>query len=348
MTQTTRSVGPGVPERLRVMETVRELRPTTNPYIVQLVEALRDDPEVDLQLFSFSRAIFGKYDALHVHWPEALLGASSVLKRWRRRILVFAMLLRLRFSRTALVRTWHNLERPTGLARVDSLLLDLADRVTTLRIALNPTSTFPDAKPHVVIPHGHYRDWYTHPREQAVPGQVAYVGLIRRYKGVENLVTAFTQLPGPHLSLRVSGKPSTDELRTELTSLANDDPRISFDFRFLDDAEFVAAMTAGSLVVLPYHHMHNSGVALAALSLDRPVLVPDNEVNRMLADEVGPGWIHFFSGSLEVADLAKAVDAVQDAPPVAPPDLAARTWDLAGQQHKAAFRQAVGLEKERH
>lgn len=345
MTHPTPTAGP---ERLRVMESVRILRPTTNPYIVQLVEALRDHPEVDLQLFSFSRAVFGKYDVLHVHWPEALLGASSALKRWRRRALVLAMLLRLRFTQTALVRTWHNLDRPTGLGRVDSLLLDLADRVTTLRIALNPTSTFPDSKPHVVIPHGHYRDWYTHPRQPATPGQVAYVGLVRRYKGVENLVSAFTQLPSPELSLRVSGKPSTEELRAELADLAGADPRIGFDFRFLDDAEFVAAITAGSLVVLPYHHMHNSGVALAALSLNRPVLVPDNEVNRMLAEEVGPGWIHFFSGPLEVSALENAVRGISDEPPVGAPNLDARTWELAGQQHTAAFRQAVELERVGH
>ena len=41
-------------------------------------------------------------------------------------------------------------------------------------------------------------------------------------------------------------------------------------------------------MVLPYRQMHNSGAVLAALSLDRPVLVPATD-QRGLGAEVGPG-----------------------------------------------------------
>ena len=53
--------------------------------------------------------------------------------------------------------------------------------------------------------------------------------------------------------------------------------------------------------MLPYRHMHNSGAALTALSLDRPVLVPETDVNRDLARETGPGWVVTFAGELRPA-----------------------------------------------
>lgn len=332
------------PRRLVVMESIRMIRPTTNPYLAQLIDALRSRPGLDVRLFSFTHAILGRYDVFHIHWPETLLTAPSALKRWRRRVLTLALLIRLKLTATPLVRTWHNLERPQGLGRFDRFLLDLADRLTTLRIALNPVSTFPDDKPHVVIPHGHYRDWYGRYRAEPVtPERIVYVGLIRRYKGVENLITAFHELPAPQLRLHVAGQPSTEELARTLTELAGGDPRISFDFRFLEDADFVRELTKGRLVVLPYHHMHNSGVALAALSLDRPVLVPDTEFNRLLAEEVGPGWLHFFSGELTTAALASALAAIESAPPAGRPNLDRRDWAESGTEHEAVFRRAVEL-----
>jgi glycosyltransferase involved in cell wall biosynthesis len=330
--------------QLIVVESAPAIRPTTNPYIVQLFESLRSRPGLDVRLFSFRRAILGRYDVFHVHWPEAMLTANTAPKRWRRRILVGLFLARIRLTRTAVVRTWHNLDRPDGLGRVDTALLDLVDRVTTLRIALNPLTTFADDKPAMVIPHGHYRDWYLpSPGSAAIPGRVSYVGLIRRYKGVENLVRSFRKLERQEATLHVSGRPSTPELQDGLTELAAGDERITFDFRFLSDPDFARAITEAELVVLPYRHMHNSGVALAVLSLDRPALVPDNEMNRLLADEVGTGWLHFFEGELDTPALARALDDLASAPPEGRPNLERRAWAAAGEAHEKAFRRAVAL-----
>lgn len=334
------------PQPLVILESPQAIRPTTNPYIVQLIEALRANSDVEVELFSFRRAIFGSYDVFHVHWPETLFTANSALKRWRRRILVLIFVCRLLLAHKPVVRTWHNLERPSELGRFDTLLLDLMDRATTIRIALNPLSTFPDDKPAVVIPHGHYRDWYRTGVSSAVPGRVGYVGLIRRYKGVETLVSAFTSLDSA-ATLHIAGNPSSPELSEHLRSLAGDDARISFDFRFLDDVDFTTAITASSLIVLPYHHMHNSGTALAALSLARPVLVPDNPTNRLLADEVGAGWMHFFTGKLTSAALERAIHAVTTEPPQQDPDLSQREWSSAGTSHLEVFREAILLTRQR-
>src|SRR3712207_2143920 len=128
-------------------------------------------------------------------------------------------------------------------------------------------------------------------------------------------------------------------LGAELAAAAAADPRVSVSLGFLADDDLVAEVTAAELVVLPYREMHNSGGTLAALSLDRPVLVPDNPVNEQLAAEVGPGWVHRYAGELTAGHLVDAVTALRAAPPAAPPDLSGRDWDRVGEAHAAAYRQ---------
>ncbi|MFS2242885.1 glycosyltransferase family 4 protein [Microbacterium sp. OR16] len=339
------AVGPAT--ELAVMESLSRPRPTTNPYLIQLCQSLQRTPGIELSYFSWRRALFGEVDVFHVHWPELLMGGHRRSGRVARRLLTTAFLLRILITRVAVVRTLHNLERPSGLGRIDRLLLTCIDRLTTSTVTLNETTPVSSGQAHHTVLHGHYRDWFAHhPRHDARTGRVAYLGLIRRYKGVEQLIRAFLDWDSPDATLAVAGRPSTDELRHELQSLAGDDERISLAFRFLDDAELVARISESQLVVLPYRHMHNSGTVLAALSLDRPVLIPDNAVNRALADEVGDQWVHLFEGDLQANDLRLAMEATR-APRTSVPDLTRREWTAVGAQHAVAFRHAAALRRGR-
>lgn len=332
---------------LVVMESLTRLRPTTNPYLVQLCESLDATPGVKLSFFSWKRALLGRLDVFHVHWPELLVGGHRLSGRIARRLLTAAFLVRIRLTRVAVVRTMHNLERPSDMARIDLLLLARLDRLTTLTITLNDDTPLPAGHARRTILHGHYRDWFaTHPAPAAVEGRVGYVGLIRRYKGVEQLIEAFRALDAEGSTLSVAGRPSNDELKSELTALADDDERIEFHFRFLDDAELVRRIAEAEFIVLPYRHMHNSGTALAALSLARPILVPDNEVNRALAIEVGERWVHLFDGELTDADLARVRTAVSARVDGAP-DLSQREWSTVGAAHAEAFRAAAARRRVR-
>lgn len=327
---------------LCVLESFRGIRPTTNPYIVQLWEALRAEPGVRVSSLDWRTALFGRYDVFHVHWPETLMQANSWQGRVVRRLLTTLFCLRLFIRRIPVVRTWHNLERPSGLGWYDRRLLDAFDRLTRVRIRLNPLSPVPPDAPAVTILHGDYRDWFDAGLvREPVPGRIGYVGLIRRYKGVEELLEAFAETSDPALSLHVAGSPSSEELIRAVRDAEERDPRITSRLEFLDDPAFVEAVTSSELVVLPYRHMHNSGTALAALSLGRPVLVPDNEVNRLLADEVGAAWVQLFTAPLGADDLSAAHRAVAGRPASSPPDLSRRTWTRAGADHAEAFRLAL-------
>ena len=327
-------------QRMRVLESFRRPKKTTNPYITQLFEALRDDAEVIP--YRPSAALFGRYDVVHLHWPELLVGGHNWRGRTARRAVTSALLLRWRLTRVPIVRTVHNLERPTNINAFDNRVLDRIDRLTTLDIRLNDQTPPRQGIPGVTIEHGHYRDWFApFAGGSPVAGRVGYVGLIRRYKGVEDLVGAFIRLDDPTLSLHIAGKPSSTDLVDTLHDAAGGDTRVTIDPRFLDDEELVHAISDAELIVLPYRHMHNSGTALAALSVDRPVLVPHNEVNQALAAEVGPGWVLLFEGALTPEALRSAREATAGRTPR--PDLSAREWSVSRDKHLAAFRRAIAL-----
>lgn len=327
---------------IRVLVSLRQIRPTTNPYIAQLIAGLEQSPDMEVVYFSFRRAILGRYDVFHVHWPEVLFTSGRPVGRLARLVLTSLLVLRFRLLRTAVVRTWHNTERPDGIGGWGHCLLDQIDNSTRAVVSLNPLTDVPLLVPIVVVPHGHYRDWFeTFDRHESVPGLIGYVGLVRRYKGVETLVQTFREIADPGLGLAISGKPSNPEIAQKIRQMAGDDPRVTLRFDYLDDAEFVAEVTRAQLVVLPYRHMHNSGTVLAALSLDRPVLVPDNATNKALSEEVGRGWIHFFDGELTQASISAALTATAGPDRGSRPNLDAREWKNAAEGHLQAYRAAL-------
>ena len=332
------------PRPVRVMQSFRTPRPTTNPYIVMLDQALAAEPGIEHSRFTWRRALLGRLDVMHFHWPEVLLEGDRAWKRWGKRQLFRLMLLRASLTRTVLVRTVHNLELPSGLDAPTARLLLALERRTRMRILLNERTRPAWESATVVIPHGHYVDWFAAtPRVPASPHTLGFAGLVRAYKGVESLVAAFerTAPDRPGLRLRISGRPTSSALRTELESLAASDDRITLDLRFLDEDAFATAIMGAGGIVLPYRHMHNSGAALAALSLSRPVLVPRNEVNTDLAAEVGDGWVYQYDDDLDADDLRRFDDALA-ASRAPSPDLGARDWGTVGEQHARAYRDALG------
>ena len=327
-----------------VQQSFPDPRPTTNPYIVMLKDALDATDGVELRTFSWRRALLGKYDVFHSHWPEILVGGATPLKQLVRQGLFVLLLLRFRLQRIAVVRTQHNLELPQGITRRERILLGWFDRATTLRIALNEHTPIPAGQPYHVIVHGHYRDWFAkYGRATPRPGRIGYFGKIRRYKNVGALVRAFVALEGPY-ELMVAGDPSSEALVAELRALAAGDDRVTLRFDFLTDGDLVQVATSSELVVLPYSHMHNSGGVLAGLSLAVPVLVPATEVNAALADEVGPGWVYQYDGQLDVAVLAAAIRSVRSQARTQP-DLSRREWIATGELHLQAYRDAVALRR---
>lgn len=311
----------------------------TNPYLVQLVDSL--PPSVVVQHFTWRQAILGSYDVFHLHWPEVRLRGTTPLRSLGRGVLFLLLLLRIRAQGLAVVRTLHNVAPHEPPTVPQALLLGLCDRWTTLTIRLSDHVTAPIGLRSVRIPHGHYRDWFrSFDVPEPVPGRLLHFGLVRRYKGVESLLAAFTGLADPSWSLRVVGKQIDPAVGDAIARAVGPDPRVSAADGYVDDAQLAAEIGESELVVLPAAGTGNSGSLLLALSLGRPVLVPRTPSTEALGAEVGDGWVRTYDGTLTAPVLAAALAQLRSAPPTGSPDLDAREWSSIGVEHALAYRDA--------
>lgn len=328
---------------IRVMQSFGAPRVTTNPYITMLDEALTATPGIEHLRFSWREALLGRYDVFHWHWPEVKLHGGSAVSSVGKYVLTALLSLRHSLSRRiAVVRTVHNLELPDdNAARL--WLLRRIDRQADHRIVLNETTPLPAGTAQSLILHGHYRDWYRpQPRAERIRGRLGTFGGVRRYKGVSGFVDAYAAAVAvdPEMSVIIGGKASSADLADDLRERVADLPQVTLRLEFLSDAELVELVTGSELVVLAYRFMHNSGSVLAALSLDRPVLVPRNAPNEALAAEVGPEWVQMYDGELDGERLRAALAAVRQIT-TERPDLSRREWDDAGAAHAHAYRSAL-------
>lgn len=137
-----------------------------------------------------------------------------------------------------------------------------------------------------VIPHGNYIGYYPNrisksdARKQLdVPeGSFVYLflGLIRPYKGLEELFSAFKKLDGPNARLLVAGRVfGVDGYEIRLKEIIRNDSRIKLIPEFVPDEALQTYFNACDVFVLPYRHITTSGAAALALSFGRPIIAPD-------------------------------------------------------------------------
>ncbi|MBD8467493.1 hypothetical protein IFU30_14590 [Plantibacter sp. CFBP 8798] len=326
---------------IRVLLSVRESATKINPFVTLLVDALRQDGRVEVEFFSWPAAFSGRYDVFHIHWPEAITRGPSRFQRAASLVLSSLLLLRLRLTRTGIVRTAHNLNPHESGWPGERQILHAYDRATAEWITMNRHTPVPAHGRRSVIPHGHYRDRY-HVSSPASGSSrtLLYFGLVRSYKGVDTLATAFSDAVDlDEYRLRILGKPDPSGISPELRRLIEDDPRIEPDFRYIPDDILATAIVDSRLVVLPYRAMHNSGAVLLALSLHTPVLVPDNPITRDLREEFGSEVVKLFPDELTSDSLSSAVAELAEAG-FAPINMDSRDWNTIADSHVDVYRRA--------
>jgi glycosyltransferase involved in cell wall biosynthesis len=201
-----------------------------------------------------------------------------------------------------------------------------------------------------VIPHGAFDYLTALPEERPLPAElegaegpvVLCFGLLRPYKGLENLLEAFGEVEGAELWIVGNPRMPVEPLH-ELAALTG--ARVRFVTRFVEDAEIPAIFRRADLVVLPYRDAEHSGVAYTALAFGKPLvlsavggfpelaatgaarLVPPQDpatlaatLNELVADEAAR------------ADLAAAATRVAAGP---------YSWDEAAAQTLVLYRELL-------
>lgn len=308
--------------------------------------------------FTLSRALRGRYDVLHVHFPDKAVYFRSLRKTLPRLMAIRSIIALMKRRGTRLVWTVHNLRsHERAHPRLEAWYNRFFTRAVDHYICLSESTRAPllDEYPALagtagsVVPHPHHRGSYpnTVGRAEAraaigLAGDdrvVLFIGQVRAYKNVPHLVRAFRELPDPALRLVVAGQPNDDGLRAEIEALAAGDPRIRLHLGFVPDDRMQHFLNAADLVALPYRDILNSGAAILALSFGRPVLVPRRGAMGDLASLVGGDWVRLFDGELDAGDLAAAIDWATATAPTArdPEGLRALDPEAVARQHEEIY-----------
>ena len=163
-----------------------------------------------------------------------------------------------------------------------------------------------------VIPHPLYTHFGTaQPREEALrklgldPKRktLLFFGLIRRYKGLDILLEAFSKLDDSY-QLIIAGEPygSFDEYGRQIQAIPSAPERIVSHLAYIKDSEVADFFSGADLCVLPYRSATQSGVSAIAFHFEVPMLVTDTGGLKESIADTGTGLLAEQCTAQAVAD----------------------------------------------
>lgn len=338
---------------MRVLFSPTESGSGGNPYVEHLCAGLTRSG-IDVVGYR-RRSILSRPDAVHINWPAFIVRWDRPIRAVSEAARTVAFLAVARARGARIVWTAHDLgahDRPRP--RLQRLYERAFAWVVTDVISLSAAGIplvvehFPEAA-HArfhVIPHGHYRDDYprvTSDRREArrrlglpeVGPLVLQFGMLRRYKAVEDMIASFGRFASVRDGdaqpprLLVVGEARDPAYAREVQAAADATPGVELRAERVDEETAALLMTAADVVYAAYPPgtSLNSGVAVLALSFDRPVVVRDTPVMRELAASVGPGWVHPAGPGHDDQALASALSAGERLEGSGGADLSALDWD---------------------
>jgi beta-1,4-mannosyltransferase len=317
--------------RLRILARPARSSWKNNPYTSLLYDEVQ---KAGLSVTEYRpyRVPFGRWDVLHVHWPESVFDHTLAEALPTTESLLFAAR-RARARGTKLLWTIHNLRTHEHLhSRFEErfwgrFVHELDGVVALTKAGLEAArDRFPGlaSTPAWIVPHPHYRGQYPDEIDRreararlglAVDSRVMLVfGRMYEYKNVPALLRAVRAAPDENWTVVVAGEPRNRQVASALSEEAGGDRRIQLHLDFIDAPRAQEYFRAADLVVQPYREILNSGTALLALSFDRPVLLPRHGAGLDLEADFGAPWVQTYEGELGPDALRRALAMSSELP----------------------------------
>ncbi|MFV2064954.1 MAG: glycosyltransferase [Chloroflexota bacterium] len=287
-----------------------------NAYQRELARGLRElgvrvsaDPTRARRILPVSEAMrrHGRPDIIHVHWTEPYIAGGDGVSRIKAQRTLFELRLAQRAG-IGIVWTAHDLFRHDRAAdaveqdfmrsffgTADPVIVHCESAADGLAEALDIAASS-RAKIRIV-PHGHYAGAYPDTLTRAaargrldVPDDarlVAFVGWVRPYKGVTELLEAFAEVAEPSARLVVAGRALDDAYALRLRELAAADDRVALELGFIPDDKLQLYLRAADVVAAPFLEIFTSGSVLLAMSFGRAVIAPRRGCIADTLDEAG-------------------------------------------------------------
>lgn len=236
---------------------------------------------------SLLRLLIGRdgLDVVHVHWPH------GTYKTTLQFVHVLIVLVAYRLLKNNVVWTVHELDayesrHPKRDGWFRSVVMKLSRRLIvhgehTRQVLIRD---YDYRRPIDVARHpsyiGFYKDEVTREEARAKLGlpDVArvylYFGYIKPYKGVEELIQAFSQVRDEGAILLIAGKPLDKSIKQKVEALAANDTRVRTFLEYIADDDIQNYFRAADVVIFPFRNTQTSGSLMLAMSYGRPIIAP--------------------------------------------------------------------------
>jgi glycosyltransferase involved in cell wall biosynthesis len=302
-----------------------------NPY-TRMIYA--DCPPRGIKVIPFRplRRLRWPADIVHLHWPEMIFWGRGATSPLAARLVAANLLSVIRAVRKRggkLILTAHNITpHAPGAAwqqRIWRSYLPKLLGLTDLVMGLSETSAALYAEHHqlpatlarAIIPHPHYRGSYPAPpsREAAraklgLPeGRiVGMIGLVRHAKNIPAAIEAFIPARAEGEYLLVAGEGIEPGCWDRIRQAAGASSGILLREQPIPDALLPTFFAACDMILYNQATALNSGSAMLALSMDRPVIAPALPALIELAASIGSEWLTTFPAPLNTRELRANID----------------------------------------
>ena len=278
---------------------------TLNPYVCLLAQGLERAGVQCRMERTFGLPLRGKQwggcdpellnkhrtDILHFHWLELLYLYPSWKDRLRRTLSVMSGMWLAKRRGIRVVCTVHNLMAHEDRYAnwndwVNRYAFGTADGIHVHDVQMQEAieSRYGCMQRMHVIPHGNYIGAYPdactrdEARTRLDLGSDArvllFMGQVRPYKGIEELIEAFKMVARKDEVLLIAGRPTSAGYRAVIEELALGCEGIRLSLDYVPPEEVQYFMRAASACVLAYRHVSTSGAAMLAFSFGTPVVAP--------------------------------------------------------------------------
>lgn len=335
-----------------------------NPYQTKLCRSLKPfntDVKGTNKIFFIWDLLNCKPDVVHFHWLHVYFLGRTKMRGIGRLAFFILQLVIVKMFRISIVWTAHNLvNHEKQSLKLDHMVTQLVAWLSARIITHSHSAKLQllDYLPSVnrdkvtVIEHGNFIDDYPlNISKQAARDElgvqqndfvVMFLGQIREYKGVGDLIQAFSSLPKKeNFTLLLAGKPNSEELKKALNAIIADGNNIKFVAEFIPNEKVATFFAASDVSVLPYKSILTSGALVLAMGFGNSVIIPQIESLKETAhanatvtyktnniDSLAKALQRAYEGRQDL--IARGVLNAQKA--------AACTWEIVGEKTNSVYR----------
>lgn len=228
---------------------------------------------------------------LHLHWPKWVVQGETAFVFFIRAFFFLLGLILLRLFGTRIVWTLHN-EMPHDARhlRLENAFYRALCRVSSSVIvfgrageAIVQNKLGGDPQKIVQVSHGHYQNIYApaviqkearDALELPEDGRIfLFFGLIRTYKGVEDLLEVWRRWENSESWLVIAGGIAPNMME-EFPHRVQATPRCLYRPDYVPDEKVHLHLSAADFLVLPYRRVLTSGSVLLGVTYGKPVIAP--------------------------------------------------------------------------